>query len=985
MSNFQTWNERLLEHFFPRRSRLRSVRLNIDADELAALGGDVAEIVAAVKTEAREQGCETIQHLAIQLHKEWMRTMAVAEEDGTDYEPPPYLPILVVYVLAVNHGGSRFPAHAYYDRLHDLLEAPSKRIDSIQGSTPLWFGLQDWSTRRVGGLRGIFEIGIVGQQLYVGLPRRQVLLAPREVPHLRRAFLAAGLLPGSAPSNRRLHDVVRGADGILSRTKHLLSEWPSNPASVELLDEVRRELDEWDQVAAGDLAGPEAPKLPLRLRLRHRAGKIVEGELQVTPVPGLTDEDRHLVDKSKIGETRRGALWLRAGEGHGPAIVVSDEDDSQIATRLPWFDPIEFGIEGTDAELFRDRSMCLVLKPGEEFNTLEETSIHNLEGGAPYVLVVRSGGESEQPVFVADFTTPWRVGDLGVPFAYRGFKAQGVADDARSLQARLELHGGIRSSAGARAFLPFALPEIVAHLPVGTTSCTLRARAFDLRGRSLEDEVLAAGSPLGPLEANPMLGGPRASARSAEFSLPDRFARAGMCELDLEVDGELAAATRLFIDHSPESDDDVRMVARDGLGRIVPDASSGVFSGLDVKSAGRTRSLELPLAGRPLGAEPKLAPDVAGRRLMELLRFRRRIPWPMAKKWLPQCLPRSATVDEGARYVAHQASVLHALGVAELVEDPSGGLEALVMIQPQLVLLPRRVHLGIDPRRGLQVAYEVLLAGCWLYDEIEALTKRARRIGALIRKTGRSAGAALAPHRRTFLVHDEGMLSRLRGAAEGLGIGFDDRAPLSVKMAGSLSPVSALVESDGWIPGRPPDVWDTRYFDPRTLGVGDEAPEDRFVLWECRNANRPVWQHFLVDNEMDRRLPIDDRQLGRWFVRVRALPSTPVPVSADDFFVPIELRLPRALERALTLSSGEAPELRRYVKRSPFAARAMGRHFQIPPPPDQSVDWLAFRPYCTGNFCCYSGAYNTAAWRRGTPVPMLGVEPETTGGFGRGD
>ena len=990
MPNFQTWNERLLQHFFPRRSRLRSVRLNIDVDELAALGGDVADIVAAVKEEAREHSCETIQDLAVLLHTEWMRTMTVAERDDTGYEPPPYLPILVVYVLAVNHGASRFPAHAYYDRLHDLLETPSERIDSIRRSIPLWLGLQDWSTKRAGGRRGVFEVGVVGQQLYVGIPRRQVLLAPREVPHLRRAFSAADLLPGSTPSDRRLHDVVRGADGLLSRTTHLLSKWPSDPASVELLDEIRRELDDWDHVAAEDLAVPEAPRLPLRLRLRHRAGRIEECELQVDPIPGLTDEDRHLVDRSNLDEEKHGALWLRAGEGIGPATVVSDEDDSQIATRLPWFDPLELGIDGTGANLFRDSSKYLVLKPGDEFNTLEETSIHNLEAGALYVLLVRSGDECAQPSFVAEFKTPWRQCDLGAPVAHCGFMAQGVGDDVRRGQARLNLHGGIRSSAGSRSFFPFALPEVVADLPASATSYTLCARAFDLRGRSLGDMVLASGSPPLLLDADRMLGGPRGITRSTDFSLPDRMERAGMCELELEVDGAIAATSRLFIDHSPESPDDVRMVARDGFGKIVPDASSGRLSGLEVhelddQTAGLASSLDLPLAGRPLGAVPELPPDVAGRRLMELLRFRRRISWPMAKKWLPQCLPRSAVVSEGARYVAHQVSVLHALGVAELVEDPSGGLEALLMIPPQLVLLPRRVHFGLDPKRGVQKAYEVMLTGCWLNDEIEALTKRARRIGAMIRETGRSAGAALAPHRRTFLMHEPDTMLRLRSAALELGIGFEDRVPLSVKMAQSLSSVSALLESEAWIPGRPPGVWDTRYFDPRTLGVGDEAPGDRFVMWECRNANRPVWQHFIVDNENNRRLPIDDRQLGRWFVRIQALPGTPVPVSADDFFVPLELRLPRALERALTLSSGEAPELRRYVGGSPFSDRAEGRHFQIPPPPDQPVDWLAFRPYCTGNFCRYPGAYDTAAWRRDAPLPMLDVNPESTQGFRRGD
>jgi hypothetical protein len=234
-------------------------------------------------------------------------------------------------------------------------------------------------------------------------------------------------------------------------------------------------------------------------------------------------------------------------------------------------------------------------------------------------------------------------------------------------------------------------------------------------------------------------------------------------------------------------------------------------------------------------------------------------------------------------------------------------------------------------------------------------------------------------------VHGDMVVERLQRLARQVRVAFHGRTPLACRLASVLSPIESLAERSEWRPGRPSSVYQRRFFDPRRLCVAKQQPSDgdRYQLWECRE--RSLWHHFVVDTEGDRYLEVHDRQLGRWFVRRFSMPRTPVPVSDGTLFVPSELRLPRVLERAFVLGSGHAPRLQRFMRlRSPFVDRSCSERFGIPAPPERQVDWLASRPFCTGNYCCYEGAYDTAAWTHGSRMPMLGVHAEAVTGLGLG-
>jgi len=371
---------------------------------------------------------------------------------------------------------------------------------------------------------------------------------------------------------------------------------------------------------------------------------------------------------------------------------------------------------------------------------------------------------------------------------------------------------------------------------------------------------------------------------------------------------------------------------------------------------------------------------------MQLMQLRKTLSWKEAKACLPACLPAASTAFSDTTNIALQVQALHSLGIVELEENPQGGLDRLVALPPQITLLPRLANRGYESGSGILKSYEAVLVGCWLPDQLLRLQKAAKpRAGVDLHVTPRKEWAVLAPHRRALLSYGESSIARFNAVAEKVGALFDESEPLACRLARATRSIDELADSHDWTPGRPSDVFTTRYFDPRAIGVSDCPIDngDRYVLWECRHPNRPIWQHYVVDREKNCRLLVPDRQIARWFVRKRALQNTPIPAVQDEIIVPLELRLPRLLERVLVLSSGFAPVLKRYTApTSPFMKTEHSRRFAIPAPPERQVDWLAFRKHCTGNFCCYRGAYGTAAWPWNEPMPMLGIYAEMTRGIG---
>jgi hypothetical protein len=435
---------------------------------------------------------------------------------------------------------------------------------------------------------------------------------------------------------------------------------------------------------------------------------------------------------------------------------------------------------------------------------------------------------------------------------------------------------------------------------------------------------------------------------------------------DVTLCGHDARRT-LFFDWHPDPPVVADIPTRDRLGRLAQ--AEAALRGFDVLAESEQAERALPLEKKPIGSisgAPRT--DHGGLRLMHLLRSTSPLRWVRGKRLLPRCLESPADDLDLASVV----SVLHSLGVLEIVEGTEVGWSRLVALPPAAVLLPTLANLW-SPGKGLQQGHQALLVGCWLESELQDLEREARRHGVELVESASDGSCSLIPRRRLLIAEGDRAVDRISRV-----VTLQARVPGACSMLEVLAPLAQLPEADGWAPGGLSPAWRRLYFDPCTLGLIDSPPneEDRFVFVQCALPERPGWRFFLLDRERECRLHVADRQLGRWFVRSRSC-SSPVPVSHDTLFLPVELRLPLVLERALVMSSGRVPVLSRYApSRSPFRRSAVARRFSIPAPANSGSRSGGPGKGPTGTFIAYPGVYGTPAWPRDTSVPMISCSPE---------
>jgi len=964
------WQVRLAERFFPSDRAGQSVRLNIDPDDFPIEDGDIESLLRAVHDEAKAHGCNTVLELLESQARQFQTAVKVARELGgaLPAEPPGVLPGLVVLVLAVHHGGKRFDEKEYYDRLRDLMGyGSSADINSgpMKRAELAWTVLEEWSCRLQMGRRGLFEVRVLGGKRYVGVPLRQALLSPSDEGALEHAFAHEGLEPDRHLASGAAFRLAKGAS-LRARARMVLEGYPYTPASRELIDCVVAVYEDWD---GSEHAGSNitARRRPIRIRFQEQFPRLEN--VVATCVLPIGTQSKGTDDPQEIRV--ESAEWRDGG------CELMRKDGTSLADTMDWFETVKTELEtldGRSIECFRRRSnFRLFTKQG---NTWIEQFEDELEADRTYAEIRQGNSLTDSPgAGGGSFcSTAWKLLEAPVGLNVRLFRLEPSTGVLHNRRLWGRTRGGIKFKGRTAVFFAFALPDIVWSHPK-TVDLRVIIRSINGQGEVVDERSIE------PEGTKFDAGG---------LGVLDRLSEVGVeVGIQATVDEIVASGTpptvvEAFIENE-ESNSKVRVYPQGTDAAIqIPDPprrnsigeldETGLLSG----PVGRTDASSVAPAVTQLGAPlvpnsslPRL--DAPSDKLCRLLRSQGAIPWGRARDQIRQCGQDDSFND--LHNVTSQLFSLHQLGVLEVVEATSGGLDRVQALPPRLAITAGKANLGMIEGR-VQSKRRFLLTGAWLPREIRQLHQLITDSSGMTFHHDRTTDdETLIPPYRCVLLDREDARAGLRVIASRLKVQFEDQVPDSVSSLASTAPLSEVRESLDWRSGKPGAGYEVFEFDPGALCRSNTRDDGRQLrLFECKRRDSGQWVFFLFDNSQDQFAVINDRQLGRWLVRRDYVPEAPLPVdSKGAVLVPLELRLPRHLERILGLGSGRAPETVWFDSShpSPFLHPDTADKFQFPQPTSMRV-----RPYqgfgrCSHAFIRYPNAYGTSLWPASTAMPIL--------------
>lgn len=982
------WQNRLAQRFFNSDREGQGVRLNIDPDDFPIEDCDLESLLQAVHDEANAQQLNTVLELLEYQARQFERDIKLARKlgDTSSVGQPGVLPGLAVLVLAVHHGGDRFDRNEYYDRLRDLMgygflddinSGPMKKAELA------WTVLEEWSCRLQMGRRGLFEVRVLGGKRYIGVPLRQALLSPSDEEALEQAFAHEGFEPDRYLESIAAFRLAKGAS-LRARARKVLEGYPSTPDSRELVDDVVSVYEDWDG-SERDGSNITARRRPIRIRFEEQlpnlknivATCVLPAEAQLR----VTDDPQEIRFES--------AEWRDGG------CELMRKDGTSLADGMDWFEPVTVELktlDGRSIECFRSRSrFCLFKKHGHAW---VEQFVHELEADKMYVEIRQGNSLPDSPgAGGGGFSSPeWKQLEAPVGLYVRLFKFEPLTDVQHEQRLWGRTRGGIKIKGRTAVFFPFALPDIVwSHSKTAEPFVILRS--IDGQGEVVDERRIE------PEGIKKDFGGfgvlEQLSEGGVEVGIQatvDEILESGTSLMVVEVfleNEELDSKVRVYLQGTNAATQIPDPPLRNSIGAL---DEAGLLSGPIGRVSASSVAPAVSQLGKPLTANSSLPRlDAPNDKLCRLLRSQGAIPWGRARDLIRQCGQDDSFDDR--QNITSQLFSLHQLGVLEVVEAPatSGGLDRVQALPPRLAVTAGNANLGLIDGK-FESKHRFLLTGAWLPREIKQLHQLiAKSAGMTFHHDRTTDDETLIPPYRCVLLDKEDAKAGLRKIASQLKVQFEDHVPDSVSSLASTIPLSEVREFLEWRSGEPGAGFEVFEFDPSALCRSSRCGDGRQLrLLECKRRGSGQWVFFLFDNAQDQYAVIDDRQLGRWMVRVDYAPDAPLPVdSKGAVLVPLELRLPRHLERILGLESGRAPEVVWYGSShpSPFIHPDKADKFQFPPPPTSQ----RVRPYegvgrCSHALIRYPNAYGTSLWHRDKAMPILeaNVATVSTVGLARG-
>ena len=270
MSPFVEWNSLLLSHFFPPSAEgeetwLHATRLELDSIGLR-LGGAEGLVAAIEEGPPWLSGYRTVADAAGRLMRQRVagrRSPGYVDPGHIDatydgVRAPAYLPYLALWVLATSDA-----AHGFYARVEQLSGKPFPRDDNTVRTEMIgaWQDLEQWSLD-CDGRFGVFAVRVLGGHRFVGMPRSQCLMSPKDRIGLPRLFSECGLRPHQPLNGHLFGQMAARATEANYLSTGLRGAFADPDYEDPLRHMVASALEAWDGTAPRIGAGSGAGAAP---------------------------------------------------------------------------------------------------------------------------------------------------------------------------------------------------------------------------------------------------------------------------------------------------------------------------------------------------------------------------------------------------------------------------------------------------------------------------------------------------------------------------------------------------------------------------------------------------------------------------------------------------------------------------------------------------------------------------------------------------
>ena len=271
--DYGVWNDAIAEVVFPDLPRPLPAYLDLEDEQLAALGNLFGIAPAAVEAELCRTVTRTVDGtLGRGLFRPHLRRLQAWRRDSLD-TPPPTLALLAVFSLAAEHmaHGEGLRENNFYGRLREVLGLDHGQHAVEDGyrkvAEPMWEALNRWLLE-LNGRRGLPTAFSLSHR-YVGLALSQALVRHADRQKLLAFFRRFDLAPGSEVPPSELEPLLNAwiTQDSSPATRNLVRLWAKDSVRDRIAQAAAVALSSWDGSIDDEAVAAASGKILLTLEL----------------------------------------------------------------------------------------------------------------------------------------------------------------------------------------------------------------------------------------------------------------------------------------------------------------------------------------------------------------------------------------------------------------------------------------------------------------------------------------------------------------------------------------------------------------------------------------------------------------------------------------------------------------------------------------------------------------------------------------------